>query len=279
MTDLDPARITALLHTRRYGRSLDVRAETGSTSDDARAAAASGAPDGHVVLADAQTAGRGRHGHAWSSPAGSDLYFSIVARTGLDAARLPPLTLAVGVAIAEVAETHAGRPAKVKWPNDVWLGDRKVAGILVETSTRDGRTGAAIVGVGLNVGRREWPDELRTIATSLAESAGEPVDRVVVLAAALDAIEAWVDRLIEHGPSVVVDALDRRLALRGERVVVDGVEGELLGVAPTGAALVRTALGVRELVAGTTARAPRAIHGSAASRQAIRSARRTGSKS
>ncbi len=251
MSTEDITKAAARLHTERYGRSLDVRGTTGSTNDDARAAADSGAVDGHTVVADTQTAGRGRLGRPWSSPSGSGLYFSIVARTGLDAAHLPPLTLAVGLALAEVAEKHAGRHARVKWPNDVWIDRKKVAGILIETSTQNHRADFAVIGVGLNVGAREWPEDLQPIATSLAEVRGEALDRADVLADALLAIEQWVDRFVEQGPTPIIDALDRRLALRGEQVSVDGVQGELLGVAPTGALRVRTADGVREVMAGT----------------------------
>ena len=254
--DLDAELVGNLLHTERYGRSLDVRAETGSTNDDARAAAEDGAPDGHVVVADAQTAGRGRHGNAWSSPPGTDLYFSVVARPGITPAALPPLTLAVGVAIAELAEKLSGRRALVKWPNDVWIDGRKVAGILVETSTREGASSAVIVGVGIDVNRREWPPELRELATSLAEARGdEDLGRAAVLAEVLGAMERWVDRYVESGAPVVVDALEPRLALRGERVAVDGVEGTLEGIAPSGAARVHTADGTREITAGTLERA------------------------
>jgi BirA family biotin operon repressor/biotin-[acetyl-CoA-carboxylase] ligase len=251
--DLTAERIGSALRTTRYGRSLDVRAVTGSTNDDARGAAERGAADGHVVVADAQTSGRGRHGHAWSSPPGTDLYFSIVARPGLAVRDLPPLTLAAGVAVAETVDAHAGTRALVKWPNDVWIGGRKVAGILVETATRDGATGPVVIGVGLDVNRHEWPEELRDVAISLASVWGEPLDRAAVLADCLLAIETWVDRLVASGPAPVIDAVERRLALRDERVRVDDAEGELLGLAPSGAVRIQTAAGVRELAAGTLA--------------------------
>lgn len=248
--DIAKAKITPLLHTDRIGRSLEVRDETASTNDDARAASDAGAPDGHVVVADAQTRGRGRQGHPWSSPPGTDLYFSIVLRPPLAARDLPPLTLAVGVAIAEVAEKHAGAHCQVKWPNDVWIAGRKTAGVLVETSTADGRSGPVIVGVGLNVNRREWPEDLRAIATSVAEARGDTLDRAQVLADCLASIEAWIDRLIDSGPAPIIDAVEKRLALRGEHVRVDQLEGELVGLTGTGALRLQTKHGIRELLAG-----------------------------
>ena len=251
-------RIAEHLRTARYGRSLEVRASTGSTNDDARGAADAGAPDGHVVVADAQTAGRGRHGHAWDSPPGDDLYFSIVARTPLPLRDLPPLTLAVGLAIAEVAELYARTPVHVKWPNDVWIGERKVAGILVETTTSDDPP-VPVIGIGLDVNRRDF-GELEEIATSLALHAGADLDRAVVLADALAAIERRVDGLIAAGPAPIVEALNARLALRGEPVCLDDLDGTLVGVAKSGAVRIHTQEGIVERTAGQlTRRLPRRI--------------------
>src|SRR6185503_19101937 len=117
-----------------------------------------------------QRRGRGSHGRSWASPSGGDLYLSIVARPQLPLAQLAPLTLAVGLGVADAADAVLGAaaraPARVKWPNDVWLGGKKCAGILVET-----RSGSAapelIVGVGVNVNRVSFPDELAVTATSL----------------------------------------------------------------------------------------------------------------
>jgi BirA family biotin operon repressor/biotin-[acetyl-CoA-carboxylase] ligase len=263
--ELDAERLQALLRTRAYGRSLELHASTDSTNDDARRAAAAGAPDGHVVLADAQRAGRGQHGRAWASPPGTDLYLSIVARPPLSLAALPPLTLAVGVAIAEAVELlladAAALRAQVKWPNDVWIAGKKCSGVLVETSsgaTVDAGSGtdaarvAAVIGIGLNVNRMQWPGELRESATSLrAARPGAPaLDRGVVLAAVLLSVERWVDRLVTGGGRAIAAALDARLALRGRRVRCGEVEGTLAGVAPSGAVRIATEGGMRELLAG-----------------------------
>jgi BirA family biotin operon repressor/biotin-[acetyl-CoA-carboxylase] ligase len=220
--------------------------------------------DGHVVLADGQRAGRGSHGRSWDSPPGLDLYLSIVARPRLALAALPPLTLAVGLGVAEAVEglvaPVAALRAAVKWPNDVWLSGHKCAGILVETSSAPAAAPAAepeggravVIGIGLNVNRREWPQELRASATSLraATSAAQPFDRGRCLAALLQAVEAWVERLVSAGGEAVAAALQDRLALRGERVRCGDTEGVLQGVAPSGAVRIATASGVRELLAG-----------------------------
>jgi BirA family transcriptional regulator, biotin operon repressor / biotin---[acetyl-CoA-carboxylase] ligase len=263
-SDLDPQRLTAVLRTQRYGRSLRVLSMTGSTNDDAKQDAAQGAVDGHVVLADAQRDGRGSQGRAWASPAGTDLYLSIVARPNLPLASLPPLTLAVGLGVAEAAELLLGDSAcraEVKWPNDVWLGGKKCAGILVETSSAANAAGPeaavpVVIGIGLNVNRLQWPEELRDLATSLRAAApgGRAFDRAQVLAALLSSVERWVDRLVREGPAAVTRALDARLAMRGARVRCGDVEGVLLGVAENGALRIATERGPREVLAGRIAR-------------------------
>lgn len=232
--DLDPARVAALLETRRYGRSLDVRPETGSTNDDARLASERGAPPGHVVLADRQTRGRGSRGRQWESPGGTDLYFSIVERLALAPERLPPLTLAVGLGVARAVDALLPEAsARVKWPNDVWVGELKCAGILVEVATRGGRADAIVIGIGVNVNRAEPPEELA--ATSLALVGSRPLDRALTLARVLFEVERAVDELVRDGTERIVRAVAERLALRGERVRIDETVGVLTGLAPDGA--------------------------------------------
>jgi len=263
--ELERSRLQALLQTRSYGRSLRVLELTDSTNDDAKRDATAGAADGHVVLADAQRAGRGSHGRSWDSPPGMDLYLSIVARPPLPLAALPPLTLAVGLGVADAVERLVGpgtaRRAVVKWPNDVWLSGRKCAGILVETSSAgasplavdtDAGRPAVVIGIGLNVNRVDWPEELRASATSLRTEASspQPLDRGVALAELLQAVEAWVERLVTAGGDAIAAALQDRLALRGERVRCGETIGVLQGVAPSGAIRIATAGGVRELLAG-----------------------------
>ncbi|MET0339601.1 MAG: biotin--[acetyl-CoA-carboxylase] ligase [Polyangiales bacterium] len=253
MSKLTHAAVSARLGTQRIGRSLTLLASTGSTNDDARRAASEGAPDGHVIIADHQTAGRGSRGRSWSSPPGTDLYVSVVLRVELPPARLPPLTLAVGLAIAEALEAllPASHRPEVKWPNDVWVGRRKVAGVLVEASSVGARAEPVVVGFGINVNRRSFPSDLAHPATSLAEALGHDLPRDEVLARVLDRLEAWVDRFLREGPAPLVAALAGRLALRGERARCDDVEGVVDGVAESGALVLRTPGGPRVLMAGT----------------------------
>ncbi|MGB5284313.1 MAG: biotin--[acetyl-CoA-carboxylase] ligase [Polyangiales bacterium] len=247
--DLRRERLEELI-SGRWGRSLTVKDSTASTMDDASSAAAEGARDGHVVLADQQTRGRGAHGRQWVSPPSSDLSFSVVARPPLEPSSTALVTLAAGLGVREaVASFLPGRTVQVKWPNDIWIERRKCAGILVESRTIGTRIDSVIIGVGLNVNRIQWPPELDGAATSLrAEAPGqEPLDRAEVLAALLFHMERWVDRFARDGAAVVVDALRPSLALLGERIRWEDGEGMFEGIDRDGAARVRTLAGLRSL--------------------------------
>ena len=233
-----------------WGRSLEVLESTVSTMDVAAAAAANGAADGHLVLADQQTQGRGARGRHWVSPPGSDLYFSVVARPAVEPASTALVTLASGLGVRDaVAGLLPERSVRVKWPNDIWIGRRKCAGVLVESRTLGMRIDSVIIGVGLNVNRMQWPPDLADSATSLRAERGveEPFDRAEVLAAVLSNMERWVKRFIQDGAPVVVNALRSRLALLGERVRWEDGVGSFDGIDEDGAARVRTETGVLSL--------------------------------
>jgi BirA family biotin operon repressor/biotin-[acetyl-CoA-carboxylase] ligase len=204
-----------------------------STNERARELAARGAPDGTLVTASAQTAGRGRQGRTWTAPAGSALLFSVVIR---DPPRLLPL--AAGVAVADVV----GSEARLKWPNDVLVDGRKVAGILVEGRPQERW---AVVGIGLNVAIEpdDFPPELRETAGTLGLGAGaiEPtLDRL------LRALERW----LPAADGELLDAVRARDALLGQTVRWSGGEGRGAGIDDGGRLLVQTDAGRVALDAG-----------------------------
>lgn len=243
---MNPTDLSAKLSTERYGRSLELLDTTASTNDDARGRAEAGAPDGHLIIARTQSAGRGSHGRSWSSPPGG-LYFSLVLRPRLEAHALPPLTLVVGKVVAESIEAlypELGR-AKVKWPNDVLLGGLKCAGILVESVTLGAVLTHVIVGVGINIGRETWEEELEEHAASLPET-----DPSALLTEVLSRLEKGVTSLEQRGPASLIPAIEERLAYRQEQICCGEVVGTLLGLSRQGALRVATADGVREVVAG-----------------------------
>jgi BirA family biotin operon repressor/biotin-[acetyl-CoA-carboxylase] ligase len=256
MSALDLDRLAKQLHTQRYGRSITHRALTASTNDDARAARIAGAEAGHVVVSDAQTAGRGSRGRSWLSPAGTDLYLSIVDRLPLALAELPPLTLAVGLGVAEAVDAllsgSRAAPAQVKWPNDVQIQGKKCAGILIEASTGLPGGDALVIGIGLNVNRAEFPAELAGSATSLRlqRANDQTFDRSHALQVLLERVEQRVDAFVQQGAAATVRALMPRLALLGQPARCDELEGVVRGVADTGELLFETAQGVSRVIAG-----------------------------
>ena len=255
-----PDRLTALelrplLNTHDLGQVLHAHEELASTNDRARELAEEGAAHGEVVIAERQTAGRGRRGRAWISPARKNLYFSAILRPDLPTARAPEITLVASLAVCD-ALRQAGVDAGIKWPNDVLAGGRKIAGILTELAAEPDRVHWIVVGVGVNVNARaeDFPDDLRAEATSVLLERGEPAPRALFAAACLTALEGWLDVHEERGFAPIREAWRERSVTLGRevRVAVDG--GELAGTAEdidaTGALLVRTRAGLERVLAG-----------------------------
>jgi BirA family transcriptional regulator, biotin operon repressor / biotin---[acetyl-CoA-carboxylase] ligase len=206
---------------------------TDSTNERAKQLAAEGAPHGTLVTADEQTAGRGRQGRAWTAPPRSAVLMSLVLRE-LDE-RLP---LTAAVALCEALPVEAA----IKWPNDVWIAGRKVAGILVEGRPQDGW---AVLGVGVNVSTEGFPDELAETATSL-RLAGVELDSEAVLANLLRSLDEWLGA----PPVRVLEAWRALDALKGEWVRWAGGEGVADGIDDSGALVVQTPDGAVTLEAG-----------------------------
>lgn len=245
----DLARAAELVAERgcTLGRPLHVLATTPSTSDEAKRAAKEGAPHGAAWITEEQTAGRGRQGRAWVSPRGENLLFSVLMRVACPPARLPPVALVAGLAVRDaVARAAPSADVKIKWPNDVLVGKRKVAGVLVEAVTAGSRVEAVIVGVGLNVHTRTFPEEIADRATSVALLAPEmPPDRGAILADVLATLDGDVHVVLGRGLGLVRARIDGADALRGHRVRSDGGdEGIASGIDDDGRLLVRRDDGV-----------------------------------
>ncbi len=198
--------------------------------DEARRGAAAGL----VVVADHQTAGRGRRGRNWIAPPGASLLVSVLLRPRVAPDRVQVFTMAAGVALAEAVEQVAGFVPALKWPNDLLARERKLAGLLAEADDD-----ALVVGAGLNVQWDRFPDELADLATACNLEAGRPVDRGAVLDAYLAQLDAHLDSLDE-----VPAEYQRRLATLGRKVRIEQTDAVLVGVAcgagDTGELLVRT---------------------------------------
>jgi BirA family biotin operon repressor/biotin-[acetyl-CoA-carboxylase] ligase len=205
------------------GRFAEVRRlrETDSTNREALDAARAGAADGLVVVADHQKAGRGRLGRTWSAPPGASLLVSVLLRPGLAVEDRHLVVMAAAVAMAEAVAATAGVDATLKWPNDLLVDDRKLAGILAEAAGD-----AVVVGIGVNVEWPEIPDELVGIATACNLEGGRPTTRDELLDAFLARYEA---RLADLGATAV--EYRARLGTIGRKVRVERADGNLVGTA------------------------------------------------
>jgi BirA family transcriptional regulator, biotin operon repressor / biotin---[acetyl-CoA-carboxylase] ligase len=213
---LAPGRVEPLL-TGRFGRPYLYEASCSSTQEllgDAM-------PEGALAVCDEQTAGRGRQGRTWASPPGTAILFSILLRPPTDRV-VSELSLVAGTAVAEAIEAAVGLAVQVKWPNDVMLNRRKVAGILAEAS--DGRV---VVGIGVNVNqkRSELPEETKVPPASLYTSDGSRHERAPLLASIVEYLERDYDAWAERGLDGIYSSLGSRDFLRGRRLTVDGSQG------------------------------------------------------
>lgn len=215
----------------------------GSTNDVVCRQAAAGEAEGLLVVADEQTAGRGRMGRSWCAPKGASLLFSLLLRPAIPATRAGQLTMCLGLAAVEGIESVTGLCPALKWPNDLLLGGRKLAGMLADLRTAGDQVQHAVLGLGLNV--NAVPPALTATSIDLASVLGRTIDRVELLADILARCETWYERLlaadVEAGEPICA-AWAARLETLGRDVTVSTVEGLLhgraVGVSPEGALLV-----------------------------------------
>jgi len=228
-----------------WGERVIFLPECGSTNDEARRFAFKGASDLSVVLTERQTSGRGRQGQPWLCPAGEGLAFTLIVRPKEAPTLWSRFALAAGLAIAEGLDSF-GVSSGVKWPNDVWVGGKKICGILVEADS-----GFVVVGVGLNVNVKAFPNGLSHPATSLALELGEEISREEVLISCLRRLEL---RLAQIGSDFeeLLDAWSARCVLNGNNVRLDvgGITrtGHVAGVSPQGELLLQTATGIEKIL-------------------------------
>lgn len=237
-----------------------------STNDVARDMAASGSPEGTCVLAREQTAGRGRQGRTWASPPGKGLYVSVILRPTIRAAQSPVLTLAAAVAVAETLKLDFEVTADIKWPNDVMASGRKICGILVESAIERDRVQYAVMGIGLNVAQREFPDEISAVATSLLIETGGSLAPDDVLNPLLERLTRWYEIAVTEPSKVLVRWEELSSYAQGCAVRVESsdwsIEGVTRGLASTGALRVELANGeIREVFSGEVSLRARTVSG------------------
>jgi BirA family biotin operon repressor/biotin-[acetyl-CoA-carboxylase] ligase len=238
------------------GRPLIRLDSVTSTQDVAFRLAALGAPEGTTVVARHQQAGRGRAGRQWQTAPGDALMFSLLLRPTITGDRLTPLSILIADAIASSLESLYGLSPRVKWPNDVLLGGRKVSGVLIQV-----RGAVTVVGVGINF--RSIPPALEGVATSILTETGQQPDPDELRDALLLRIQRNYRSLLGRDISSILDAVNNRLWLRGDRVVLhDGdreLEGVVMAIRDDAALLLDTADGIQPVISGELTRGPRSL--------------------
>jgi BirA family biotin operon repressor/biotin-[acetyl-CoA-carboxylase] ligase len=219
-----------------------------STMRVAAELAAHGAPHGTVVVAEEQTAGRGRYGRPWYSEPETGLYLSLVLRPLVPSNSLPVMTLALGLAAAGAIERSSGLLCDLRWPNDVLIGGRKVAGILTEL-----HNSVVIAGLGINVNQQTFPEDLAPLATSLRIAKGCAVPKETLFEAVLEAVDQHLEILQNEGSEQILRAFQNASTfVSGRRVVVEEggrlLKGVTEGLTPEGFLILRQDDGIRRLI-------------------------------
>lgn len=267
-----PTEVLPLLRTGSLGRDLLYLPRVDSTNRYLAALAEQGRAEGCTVIADLQSGGRGRLGRSWFSPPGVNLYLSVLLRPSLPPQRAPSFSLAVGAALHRAL--HRVVPevkVAVKWPNDLFIGGRKLAGILCDMKSEADRVHYLVVGIGVNVNgmRRQLPPSLRARAVSLREAARHPVSRPALAAALLQELAAVYPEWCRHGLKPFLPELERHSLLQGREVTVDlhrePVHGRVVGISSHGGLLLESHGRRREILSGDVhVRVPHAAAGAGA---------------
>jgi BirA family transcriptional regulator, biotin operon repressor / biotin---[acetyl-CoA-carboxylase] ligase len=228
---LDIAGIRVALKSERLGAKFHYFAELPSTNDYARGLAESGAGEGEVVIAEAQSQGRGRLGRRWESPPCANLYLSVILRPTLPPAHAPQITLMAAVALAETVASLIQQAPTIKWPNDILVEGQKLAGVLTEAACGMERIEYVILGIGINVNYDidSMPAEIRHRATSMAHLMRAEVDRKNVLLRLIQALDRCYGDLEEAGFEALRPRWESYFGLRGQRVRVESPDAVLTG--------------------------------------------------
>jgi BirA family biotin operon repressor/biotin-[acetyl-CoA-carboxylase] ligase len=228
--------------------------EVDSTMDQVAALGRAGAPEGATVIAARQRQGRGRQGRAWLSPAAENLYMSVLLRPQIPAAEAPPLALAFGLGVAAALEEFAALPAALKWPNDVLVRGRKIAGLLLESVLQGQELRYIVVGIGVNVNGDSFPAPLADTATSVRLECGTAMLLEAFVPVCLRHLDAVYQRFLAHGFMALAEAWNARDALRGRRLRLHAgtrvLEGLAQGVSPGGALVLETPEGRQQILSG-----------------------------
>lgn len=251
---LNPEILTNSLTTACLGKQITHHEQVASTNVVAHEMARSGYPEGAVVIAESQTAGKGRMGRFWDSPTRKNLYLSIILRPHLSPTEAAKLTLVTAVSVAEAIDPLLTFAPQIKWPNDILLRTRKVSGILCELVTEQEQVSFVIVGVGINLNysREDMPPEIRDIATSVMEESGREVDRAFFTQSLLENLEKKYLELQSNGFHAVAERWNQYARIEGQwmRAQVGGksIIGRARGLDENGFLVLESTRGTTETV-------------------------------
>lgn len=220
------------IRTRWMGRELYLLDEVDSTNTRAKAEAAKGAVEGLVVLSDCQTNGRGRRGRVWESPAGKNIYLTVLLKPEVDPETAPMLTLLAACGVARAVSAPGEKKPQIKWPNDLVMGGKKICGILTEMGIKEGKPSYVVVGIGINCNLTTFPEDIASKATSLKLEYGHEVSREEIAARFLNEFENLYEEFIKHKSlEFIQDEYERMLVNEGQKVCVLEPGREWTGVA------------------------------------------------
>lgn len=252
---IDPYKIRSELADAVIGKNLEYLKQTTSTNADAFRMAETGAAEGTVVLADFQSGGKGRRGRLWASPAGVNLYCSVILRPSIMPHEAPQLTFLSAVAAARAIELTTSLTPEIKWPNDLLVSGKKVAGLLNEMSAETDGVNFVILGIGVNLNMTadQFPEDLRHPATSLFIESGIRVDRTRFASTMLNELDRLYRELTEHGFEPVRLEWQQRCNAAGKRIIVsdagiENCEGCFIGIDADGALLLRSDDGLQHRI-------------------------------
>jgi len=224
--------IERMTRTKWAGKHVVCFDVTDSTNTQARICAEEGAPHGTLVIADRQEGGKGRRGRTWISPAGEGIWMSILLRPEISAMSASMLTLVMALAAERGIREVTGEQSLIKWPNDLVLNQKKICGILTEMATEQMEIKYVIVGIGINVSQKEFPEELKESATSIYLETGNAYDRSRIIAAVMEALEEYYEEFVKtEDMSGLLELYNEKLVNRDREVCVLAPEGDFRGTA------------------------------------------------
>jgi len=228
---LTPSELNPLLETEWIGKKIHYFQEIDSTNSKAYQIASLGAKEGEIVIAESQKKGRGRLGRTWVSPPYLNLYLSIILRPNILPNQAPLITLLSAVATAEAIKRFSGITLSIKWPNDILIDGRKLAGILNEINSEMDRINFVIIGIGININmdKNKFPKELRQKATSLKIETGKNVSRKELTCVLLKEIEDWYKIFLENGAQPIIEAWRKWADIKGKMVKVSSFQETIVG--------------------------------------------------